>query len=66
MKDADLHEVCLVISILIMAFLIGLIIGTSAVKRDYREKTIKAGAAKWVLIDEYGNTEFKWNTEDAK
>lgn len=64
MRDSDWFGMCCVF--LLAGFSIGSFIGGSVIRQDYRGKAIKAGAAKWVLIDEYGNTEFKWNTEDAK
>lgn len=59
--DNDKREIiwCAVIWCLIMV-LAGLGIGYGITSRYYKAQAIKHGAAEWVIINEGGDTEFRW------
>ena len=57
---SDWNDLVLFCVSIIMASCLGLFIGWTSAKTDMRVEAVKAGAAEWVVVDEHGNTEFRW------
>ena len=48
-------------AVLLMLYILGYSSGSGTVQQD----AVRQGAAEWIVIDEQGNTEFRWKTKAA-
>ena len=51
-----------IIALCVMSTFVGRGIGVT----NMRQEAVKHGVAEWVVVDESGNTEFRWKAEELK
>lgn len=62
--NPPMYAIIIVLIIVSVAVLFAVHGGRSIGIRETRAEAIKIGVAEYIVIDEHGNTEFRWKTND--